>query len=477
MMISNKLHTTAFKFSWFRRVVNILMVLSLFTAGAFKYTDTLAQAQTVRIFLSPAYETFPTNTTLSLMLDAGSYQIGFVRIDLTFDPLIIQLMDEIQTTSMLNTVISKTSKNNANSTGSIEIVLAIPPGDQPPTGIIELAKLPIGTVTALTNKHANISVVDQNVQIVDMDETELPYFIEPFTTVLNPTPPPAPGLFSPINNYITNLTTPTFTWVKVPRGDYYEIQIDDTTAFSTPLVQSHKGLSGELSYTAPPLLPGSYYWRVRAYNVNDEPGAWSAKREIVIDTTPPLSPILRTPTDNTSVRGSPLFRWYRSATAVRYQFEYDDNNDFSSPIYTSSELKALAHKPPTPAVGTYYWHVRARDLAGNWSPWSTSRTINILPLIPAASILVSPPKGFVTNDNTPTFTWNPVPYGNTYEVQIATNTTFTKNLQTITIGVGELSFTSNPLANGKYYWRVRAYNVNDEPGAWSAYRYFTVTAP
>jgi len=290
--------------------------------------------------------------------------------------------------------------------------------------------------------------------------------------------PATPVLTSPADGSVTNNVTPTLTWNAVAFGNTYEIQIDDSTNFTAPLVQTNIGAVGELTYTATVLPSKALYWRVRAYNVNNEPGSWSAYRKLVIDTKPPSPPTLSSPANNASVRGTPTYSWLAPATAVRYQFEYDDDSDFSSPIYTSSELTTLTHKPPAQALNTlFYWHVRARDTAGNWSEWSAFRSITILPKVPVAPVLTSPADGSITNNVTPTFTWNSVTYGNTYEIQIATNATFTKNLQTLTTEVGELSIMVGPLTNGKYFWRVRAINVNDEIGAWSTYRYFTVTAP
>jgi hypothetical protein len=297
------------------------------------------------------------------------------------------------------------------------------------------------------------------------------------TVTILPLIPTAPALALPANGFATNNTTPTFTWTGSTSSDTYEIQIDDSSTFTLPLVQSNRGRSGQLTYTAATLPDKTYYWRVRAYNVHIEPGPWSAARRIIIDTKLPLPPALNTPANAASVRGTPTYSWLAAATGFRYQFEYDDNSDFSSPVYTSPELAILTHRPPAQAVNTFHWHVRVRDLAGNWSGWSTSRTVTILPLIPVAPVLVSPPNASTTDDNTPSLSWNSAPFGNTYRIQVARNSTFTQGLQVITTGVGEVSSTLGTLANGRYYWRVQAVNVNSESGAWSTVRYFTVAAP
>lgn len=301
----------------------------------------------------------------------------------------------------------------------------------------------------------------------------------PRTVTILPLIPVAPALASPPAGAITSDVTPTFTWNPVPDGNRYEIQIDETSNFALPLAQTQTGAVGALTYTATALQTAApsktYYWRVRAINVNNEYGKWSIGRKLVIDVTPPLPPVPRSPSDNIEARGTPLYTWVSSVSAVGYQYQYDNLVDFSSPDYTSPELVSPSHKPPDQPPGIYYWRVRAKDAAGNWSPWSAHRKITILPLIPVAPVLVSPANGLVIDINTVTFTWNAVPYGNTYEIHIAADAAFTQNLRSRITGTGGLAATFGSFSIGKYYWRVRAINVNNEAGAWSLYRNFTIS--
>ena len=144
---------------------------------------------------------------------------------------------------------------------------------------------------------------------------------------------------------------------------------------------------------------------------------------------------------------------------------------FGSPNYTSAVLTTLTHKPPTMPLGTFYWHVRSRDAAGNppIGNWSAPRMITITPPKPVAPLLASPLSASATNDNTPTFTWNSVPYGATYEIQFSISSAFSPLPDSHT--TSELSFTpSTPLTDAKYYWRVRAFNSAAVFSSWSAAR-------
>jgi hypothetical protein len=295
---------------------------------------------------------------------------------------------------------------------------------------------------------------------------------ESFTWTINTTPL-APILGIPVNSLATNDTTPTFTWGDVANGNIYQLEISNTTNFAKK-VQTFAGAPGVLTYTATALPSGIYYWHARALNINSLAGAWSEVRSFSIDLTPPAAPVLSAPANAASVIGTPAFTWLASTTAVKYQFQYDNNANFASPTYTSVELTTLTITPPTIAPGTYSWHARAKDAAGNWSAWSVARTISIQPAVPLAPALTAPVNALATNDTTPTFTWGAVAYGNTYQLEISNIASFAVKLRSFTGAAGILTYTSTALPAGTYYWHARALNVKSTAGPWSAARTFSI---
>jgi hypothetical protein len=81
---------------------------------------------------------------------------------------------------------------------------------------------------------------------------------------------------------------------------------------------------------------------------------------------------------------------------------------------------------------------------------------------------------------TPTLTWSPVTYATAYEVQVDTETSFAVPLIYQIIVGDTLTLTIPPeyaLANGLYYWRVRARDVAGRWGGWSRVDSFVVDAP
>jgi large repetitive protein len=285
--------------------------------------------------------------------------------------------------------------------------------------------------------------------------------------------PPAPVLLSPATKLATNNPTPGFSWQATSQALKYHIQISGKLTFS-PIIQEQTLADGVLSYTANHLSDGVYYWRVAGINTFDTQGLWSQTRTFTIDTAPPPAPILKAPADNITVSGTPVFSWISAATATAYKLQYNLTDDFSSLTYSSTWISTTQLTPPW-FDGSYYWRVCAKDSVGNTaeSSCSTSRSITILPLIPAAPKLKVPAVGVKTS-NTPTLSWNATAYGTTYEVQINISSNFTTPEYDLSLG-SVLSYTpNNPLASGKYYWRVRAYNDKSVAGAWSSAWYFNV---
>jgi hypothetical protein len=160
----------------------------------------------------------------------------------------------------------------------------------------------------------------------------------------------------------------------------YQLQIDDSSSFNLPLIHDYTVISG-LSQIIDSLPDGKYYWHVRAQNVINVYGPWSSYRYFTIDTVAPPSPVLSGPVDGSSPVGTPTFSWKASATASRYQFEYNSTDDPNTYLYKSGDLTTLSYKPPTieatNPLSPIYWFVRAKDAAENWSPWSGSFTVTI----------------------------------------------------------------------------------------------------
>jgi hypothetical protein len=199
------------------------------------------------------------------------------------------------------------------------------------------------------------------------------------SVTVNPAVPIAPVLAGPGNGLLTNNPKPVFSWGSVPYGEKYEIQVSLNSTFMMTEKDVTGGV-GVLNYTPDSdLSEGKHYWRVRVINGMSVAGPWSAARYFTVDTTPPAVPGLSLPLYNSVVTSVPTYSWAAPTGANRYMLSYDTHADCASPDYTSVELTLNSHKPVSQPYGTFYWCVKARDAAGNWSAWSVPNKLIITP--------------------------------------------------------------------------------------------------
>lgn len=114
--------------------------------------------------------------------------------------------------------------------------------------------------------------------------------------VAPPATPGTPTLLSP-----ANADTPpqpiTFDWSGVTSAASYQIQIDDSSAFTAPLVRDVSVVDS--MYVANGLSTVTHFWRVRGVNSAGVAGAWSAVRSFTPQAAPP-PPVLSTMDTNPS---------------------------------------------------------------------------------------------------------------------------------------------------------------------------------
>ncbi len=299
----------------------------------------------------------------------------------------------------------------------------------------------------------------------------------PNAVIIEPTIPLKPVLNTPAKAVFIKDNTPDLAWNGVDYGVDYHVQVSKSSKFSllVPSAVDQEGVTA-INFTTGILSDGKYYWRVQARNVNGVYGPWCSVRYFTVDTLPPDPPMLVSPLTNITKVGTPTFSWKASPGASKYQFAYNTSGSTSAFNYTSDVLSVLSFRPPTMAPNTqYYWFVRALDRAGNWSNWSNPSLVYIEPTLPTKVELLSPANSIKISSTTPTLTWKAVTYGYIYQIQIDNNSRFDSVDFAYDSTVGATSMNVGPLGAGRWYWRVRALNVNGAIGPWSSYRYFTIT--
>jgi hypothetical protein len=183
----------------------------------------------------------------------------------------------------------------------------------------------------------------------------------------------APRIPRSMFRLLTNNATPTLSWLQVHGAFEYEITLATDRAFSNIVLTE---TSPTTSFTPTTFLPdGVYYWKICALNEILQPGKFSIVQTLTIDTTPPAIPTLTSPMDGAELKRSPILHWTRVSGGVIYELQVSTSSDFSNP--TTYTLRTNSRNLPALPDDVYYWRVRAKDSAGNWSDWSVHREFEI----------------------------------------------------------------------------------------------------
>jgi len=183
--------------------------------------------------------------------------------------------------------------------------------------------------------------------------------------------PNAPVLISPINGIWVNNINVIFNWspvtIDAKSPVRYIIQVDTSTNFTSSLIDTTSYLCDTLT-----LVNARYNWRVRAYDLSGNQGAFSNRDSFGADNTAPGIPNLISPVNNTTLTDSFVrFYWNHSTDNVsgvrNYLINIANNSNFNNAFDTTlSDTTILRRLTDT----TYYWKVKAIDIANNQSDWS-----------------------------------------------------------------------------------------------------------
>jgi len=187
-------------------------------------------------------------------------------------------------------------------------------------------------------------------------------------------------LLAPANNLTATNGDITFWWEEVEGAIKYNLQI------ASPDFNNIQQLELDITTSSNKhdysLTPGIYEWRIKAENGSSE--TVYSTRTLIIDSSatgdkiPPAAPTLISPNDlDTSTSTAVLLVWNRDVSAIAdslYVFVTDTNTLVSGyPIYITDQN----HSFNGDTITTYYWKLRSRDDAGNWSIFSSWRQFYI----------------------------------------------------------------------------------------------------
>jgi hypothetical protein len=265
--------------------------------------------------------------------------------------------------------------------------------------------------------------------------------------------PPAPILDSPFDNTTTSPDV-TLTWnASIGAAEYYSEYAGSSSGNS--------GWISSVNFPVTSLPVGIYTWHVKARNAGGE-SAWSTTWTFTVQPViiPPVAPTLVSPADTATVGTDFSFSWNSDANATEYYAEYSGTSSGNSG-WISDAIFSVTSMP----VGTYTWHVKARNSAGE-GPWSQTWNLTVLPDPPIAPTLISP-ADLATIGPDFSFSWNSV---------IGATEYYAEYFGASSGNSGWISGTTFPITSlpvGTYTWHVKARNAGGE-SAWSTTWTFTV---
>jgi hypothetical protein len=176
-------------------------------------------------------------------------------------------------------------------------------------------------------------------------------------------------LLSPAANFVTNQQTHTFKWTPVTNADDYRFQVINNS--NQAVVIDVTTVADSVQYS---LSSGSFTWQVRAQNSSSN--TVYSSRTITVDLVAPNAPVPVAPANGDTLPNPVSISWTRDASAVGDSLLIYPDSLISAPVYFAYHANP-SHSFTGTANQVYFWRVKSKDAAGNWSAWGTIRKFRI----------------------------------------------------------------------------------------------------
>lgn len=209
-------------------------------------------------------------------------------------------------------------------------------------------------------------------------------------------------------------------------------------------------------------------------------------KHYIVDNTAPSTPVNGLPNGTYEPDNEFDFTWDASTDSngpVTYEYQASQNPAESGGILTtglwhSGTLSTNMIHSSGAADGVWYWQVRAKDAAGNYSPWSQIWHMTIDSIPPADPTLVSPGNNSVVNGASITQSWSDTSGDVDHYIYESYNNSAATSLRFHGVYTAT-SKTATNVAETTYWWRVKAVDHAGHESGWSTLWKITVdnTAP
>jgi len=274
---------------------------------------------------------------------------------------------------------------------------------------------------------------------------------------------------------------PILSWEPLSDVSAYEIEVDDAVDFINPGTVKVSTTSYLIKNPQP---SATFYWRVRGLRDGGGVTRWSEVGSYSIPGPHEIDPVTVTPANSsTTVLDDVVFDWEPVPGAKDYEIRVSSDVNFNT-VIDSRIVKSTRYSPPTTYDNNqYWWQVRARDVLGNFRPWTD-------PQIPVRQFqrdwsdqpqLMFPADG-ATVGHPMYLQWDAVDHASHYELNISTDRNFSPHdpvngvynfhcfTRATTYTPTGVQKECMPVPGLTYYWRVRAldgpFADNAEDGVW-----------
>jgi formylglycine-generating enzyme required for sulfatase activity/fibronectin type 3 domain-containing protein len=246
------------------------------------------------------------------------------------------------------------------------------------------------------------------------------------------------------------------TWTATSPSNSYEIQEATNSGFSGAATYSVTGTQRTFSHTVGSST--TYYYRVRA---GDCGGAYWSDYSLtattdVVPCGTPAAPVLTAPA--TADSGATYsVTWTATSPDNSYQVDEATNGVFTGATTYSVSGTSRAFSHTVGASTTYYYRVRAVDVCGAstfYSSYSNGGATVVTPCAaPSAPTLAAPPSAPAGQSYT--VSWSATSPENSYQLDEATDAGFASPTTFAVVGTSKL-LSHSPAGNTTYYYRARA---------------------
>jgi hypothetical protein len=246
-----------------------------------------------------------------------------------------------------------------------------------------------------------------------------------------------------------------FAWHDMAGAKGWRAQVAADQGFLNVLLDS----SSEKPMTSwdTQLPDGHYFLRIRAI---DAAGLEGLNSDHLFQLSArPLPPQQMAPaSDERSYQEDVAFAWAAAPEAQGYRLQISTSTAFTTESTVDRTLEAVLHHTEKLAPGEYHWRIASLDQQGQPHGWSSIRTVRVQPLPTAPKVDTQTDNGLAT------FAWLPVAEAASYDLEIASQENFSSLESHLRSSDNKVSANLKP---GKYFWRIRALEANNQAGDWS----------